>query len=221
MFTGIIKETGTVSSIKNMGQDIELSIDAGKITDSVETGDSISVNGVCLTVKSFDSGSLTFDVSLNTLRLSNLGRLKEGDTVNLEDSLSPGDKMGGHFVHGHVDAVSAITEINETGRSYEITFDLDSSIAPFITERGSVAVDGISLTVTGVTDNSFKTVIIPHTYNNTTLGKKGIGGTVNIEADMLARYIVNFLSRQEEGTDDLLEKDRVLKEKLEENGFIQ
>jgi riboflavin synthase len=120
-----------------------------------------------------------------------------------------------------VDAVSAITGINETGQSFEITFSLDSSIAPFITERGSVAVDGISLTVTEVTGNSFKTIIIPHTYNNTTLGKKGIGGTVNIEADMLARYIVNFLSRQKKATDDLLEKDRILKEKLEENGFIQ
>jgi len=221
MFTGIIKETGIVDSIRNMGQDIELKVTSRELLKGTGAGDSISVNGVCLTVKSLDSGSFTFDVSSNTLKHSNLGSLKQGDMVNLEDSLSPGDKMGGHFVHGHVDAVSSITGINEAGRSYQVTFSLDPSVAPFIAERGSVAVDGISLTVTEVTGDSFKTVIIPHTYENTTLGIKGIGGTVNIEADMLARYIVNFLSGQKNSTDVLMEKDRVLKEKLKENGFIQ
>lgn len=221
MFTGIIKETGIVSSIKNMGQDIELRINAEKLPDGAGIGDSISVNGVCLTIKSLDSGSFTFDVSSNTLKYSNLGSLEEGDGVNLEDSLSPDDKMGGHFVHGHVDVVSAITDINETGRSYEITFGLDSSIAPFITERGSVAIDGISLTVTEVSGNSFKTVIIPHTYKNTILGNKDIGGMVNIEVDMLARYIVNYLSLRKKGLDSSVEKDRALKEKLEKNGFIR
>jgi riboflavin synthase len=211
MFTGIIKETGIINQIIDMGEDREFKVNAVKLSEDINTGDSISVNGVCLTVKSYDSGSFTCDISSSTLKYTNLGDAKAGDTVNLEDALSPGDKLGGHFVSGHIDG----------GRSYEMTFSLDSEIAPFIAGRGSVAIDGISLTVTEVEDDSFKTVIIPHTFENTTLGKKRAGETVNIEADMLARYIVNYLSRQEIiNTDTSLRNDRILKEKLEKNGFI-
>jgi riboflavin synthase len=220
MFTGIIKEKGIISSIIDMGQDREFTVKAGVLPGSIKLGDSISVNGVCLTVKRFDPDSFSFDVSSNSLKYSNLGSLKKGDPVNLEESLSPDSKMGGHFVSGHVDAVAAITGIVETGKSFEVTFTLEESIAQFIAARGSVAIDGISLTVTEVSGGSFKTVIIPHTYENTTLGGKGIGSTVNVEVDMLARYIVNYLSRRKQG-EDFIEKDRILKEKLEKNGFIQ
>ena len=220
MFTGIIKEVGIIASLADKGQDREFTVKAELLAGSIDMGDSISVNGVCLTVKSFNRESFSFDVSSNTLEYSNLGDLKAGDQVNLEDSLSPNGKLGGHFVSGHVDAVAAITGIAGTGRSYELTFDLHEDIAPYITARGSVAIDGISLTVTEATDNCFKTVIIPHTYENTTLGSKGIGDSVNIEIDMLARYIVNYLSHQKQG-ENPGEKDRILKEKLEKNGFIQ
>jgi riboflavin synthase len=220
MFTGIIKDMGIITSLADKGQDREFTVKTEVLAGSINMGDSISINGVCLTVKSFDRESFSFDVSSNTLKYSNLGDLKTGDQVNLEDSLSPNGKLGGHFVSGHVDAVAVITGIDGTGRSYELTFDLHEDIAPYITARGSVAIDGISLTVTEVSDNNFKTVIIPHTYENTTLGSKGIGDSVNIEIDMLARYIVNYLSHQKQG-EDPGEKDRILKEKLEKNGFIQ
>ncbi len=222
MFTGIIKETGTINRIIDMGDDKEFEVKAVKLTEDIHTGDSISVNGVCLTVKSFGSGSFTFDISSSTLKYTNLGDAKTGDMVNLEDALSPGDKLGGHFVSGHIDGVAAILDIKITGRSYEMTFTLGSEIAPFIAGKGSVTIDGISLTVTELESDSFKTVIIPHTFENTTLGKKGTGETVNIEADMLARYIVNYLSRQEIiGRDISVKNDTILKEKLEKNGFIQ
>ena len=220
MFTGIIKEMGTITSLADKGRDREFTVKTEVLSGSINMGDSISVNGVCLTVKDFDRESFSSDVSSNTLEYSNLGDLKAGDQVNLEDSLSPDGKLGGHFVSGHVDAVAAITGISGTGRSYELTFDLNEDIEPYIAVRGSVSVDGISLTVTKVSDSNFKTVIIPHTYKNTTLGSKGIGDTVNIEVDMLARYIVNYLSRQKQG-EDPGEKDRMLKEKLEKNGFIK
>jgi len=222
MFTGIIKETGTISGIIDMGEDKEFEIKAGKLIEDINTGDSISINGVCLTVKSFDFGSFTFDISSSTLKYTNLGDAKTGDIVNLEDALSLEDKLGGHFVSGHIDGVASVIDIKRTGRSYEMTFSLGSEIAPFIAGRGSVAIDGISLTVTEVESDSFKTVIIPHTFENTTLGKKGTGETVNIEADMLARYIVNYISRQEIiNTDTSVKNDMLLKEKLKENGFIQ
>lgn len=222
MFTGIIKETGIINKIADLGGDKQFEIKARKLIEDINTGDSISVNGICLTVKSFDSDSFTFDISSNTIKYTNLTDAKTGDLVNLEDALSPKDKMGGHFVSGHIDAAVPIQNIKMTGRSYELTFDLDSKIAPFIADKGSVAIDGISLTVTEVDANSFKTIIIPHTFENTALGKKSIGETVNIEADMLARYIVNHLSRQEASNNDgPINNDKILKEKLENNGFIK
>lgn len=217
MFTGIIKETGTIRKIIDKVQDIEFEVGSSVILKDVKTGDSIAINGVCLTVKGFDGNSFTFDVSSNTLAHTNLGELKTGDRVNLEDSLTPSDKLGGHFVSGHIDCTTRITSIVKTGRAYEITFDLPSEAAPFITERGSVAIDGISLTVTEVTGDSFKVVIIPHTFENTILGSKGTGSSVNIEVDMLARYIANYLNNKQKTSD---EKDRMLKEKLEKYGFI-
>ena len=151
MFTGIIKETGKIKKITDKVQDIEFEVSSSVLLKDIKTGDSIAINGVCLTVRRFDGDSFTFDVSSNTLAHTNLGELKTGDRVNLEDSLTPSDKLGGHFVSGHIDCTTRITGIGKTGRSYEITFELPSEAAPFITERGSVAIDGISLTVTEVT----------------------------------------------------------------------
>ena len=217
MFTGIIKETGVVKKITDKVQDIEFEVSSSVILKDAKTGDSIAINGVCLTVKSFDGNSFTFDASSNTLAHTNLGELKTGDMVNLEDSLTPSDKLGGHFVSGHIDCTANIAGIWKTGRAYEITFDLPSEAAPFITERGSVAIDGISLTVTEVTGDSFKVIIIPHTFENTILGSKGTGSSVNIEVDILARYIANYLNNKQKTSG---EKDRILKEKLEKYGFI-
>lgn len=217
MFTGIIKEIGKIKKITDKVQDIEFEVSSSVLLKDVKTGDSIAINGVCLTVRRFDGNSFTFDISSNTLAHTNLGELKTGDRVNLEDSLTPSDKLGGHFVSGHIDCTARITGIGKTGRAYEVTFELPSEAAPFITERGSVAIDGISLTVTEVTGDSFKVVIIPHTFENTILGSKGNGSSVNIEVDMLARYIANYINNKQKTSG---EKDRILKEKLEKYGFI-
>ncbi len=220
MFTGIIKEIGTIKKITDKGQDIEFEVISSELIKDVKTGDSIAINGICLTIKSFNGDSFTFDVSSNTLAHTNLGELKTGDNVNLEDSLTPSDKLGGHFVSGHIDCTTKIIGIEKTGRAYEITFDLPSEAAPFITERGSVAIDGISLTVTEVADNIFKVVIIPHTFENTIIGNKSSGSSVNIEIDMIARYIANYLNNKNNKQKISGEKDRILKEKLEKYGFI-
>ncbi len=220
MFTGIIKETGTIKQITDKGQDIEFEVISSVLIKDVKTGDSIAINGICLTVKSFDGDSFTFDVSSSTIAHTNLAELKTGDKVNLEDSLTPSDKLGGHFVSGHIDCTAKVIGIEKTGRAYEITFDLPSEAAPFITERGSVAIDGISLTVTEVAGDSFKVVIIPHTFENTILGNKSTGSSVNIEVDMIARYIANYLNNKNNNQKTSGEKDRILKEKLEKYGFI-
>jgi riboflavin synthase len=220
VFTGIIKETGTIKQITDKGQDIEFEVISSVLIKDVKTGDSIAINGICLTVKSFNGDSFTFDVSSSTLAHTNLAELKTGDKVNLEDSLTPSDKLGGHFVSGHIDCTAKVIGIEKTGRAYEITFDLPSEAAPFITERGSVAIDGISLTVTEVAGDSFKVVIIPHTFENTILGNKSIGSSVNIEVDMIARYIANYLNNKNNNQKTSGEKDRILKEKLEKYGFI-
>ncbi|MEE8324281.1 MAG: riboflavin synthase [Candidatus Humimicrobiaceae bacterium] len=220
MFTGIIKETGTIKKITDKGQDIEFEVNSSVLIKDVKTGDSIAINGICLTVKSFNGDSFTFDVSSSTLAHTNLAELKSGDKVNLEDSLTPSDKLGGHFVSGHIDCTAKVIGIEKTGRAYEITFDLPSEAAPFITERGSVAIDGISLTVTEVAGDSFKVVIIPHTFENTILGNKSTGSSVNIEVDMIARYIANYLNNKNNKQKTSGEKDRILKEKLEKYGFI-
>lgn len=220
MFTGIIKETGIVRKITNKGQDIEFKVSACGLLEDAGIGDSISVNGVCLTVKSFDEEGFTFDVSSNTLSHTNFKDLKAGERVNLEDSLTPGDKLGGHFVSGHIDCTAKIIDVRKTGRAYEMTFELPIEAAPLIAERGSVAIDGISLTVIGVVRDSFKVVIIPHTFENTVLGSKGTGSFVNIEVDMLARYIANYLKNINNEQNTSGNKDRILKEKLEKHGFI-
>jgi len=221
MFTGIIKEAGTIGGILNRGEDKEFKINAGKILEEIDTGDSISINGVCLTVNSYDSHSFTSDISSNTLKYTNLDYARTGDLVNLEPALSPKDRIGGHFLSGHVDGVAKITDVKRVGRSFLMTFKLERDLSLFITERGSIAIDGISLTVTKTASGNFKTVIIPHTFENTTLGRKGIGETVNIEVDMLARYIVNYLSIQKTVEIKTSKRnDGILKEKLEKNGFI-
>jgi len=220
VFTGIIKETGTIKQITDKGQDIEFEVISSVLIKDVKTGDSIAINGICLTVKSFNGDSFTFDVSSSTLAHTNLAELKTGDKVNLEDSLTPSDKLGGHFVSGHIDCTAKVIGIEIIGRAYEITFDLPSEAAPFITERGSVAIDGTSLTVTEVAGDSFKVVIIPHTFENTILGNKSTGSSVNIEVDMIARYIANYLNNKNNNQKTSGEKDRILKEKLEKYGFI-
>lgn len=210
MFTGLIIEMGEITSVKMRSGGAVLSLKAGEIAPDAKPGDSISVNGVCLTVIEKNSGVLSFDLSDETLNSTNMGRLKKGDRVNLEMSLSPDSKIGGHFVTGHVDAVGTMRSKADTGDMLKIEISAPAKVMNLLVEKGSVAVDGISLTVVDVLNDGFTIVIIPHTAKLTTIGFKGAGDTVNIEADILGKYVAKFLNKQ---------KDETLMHTLREEGF--
>lgn len=195
MFTGLVLGLGVVSAILRKSGGARLSIDAGSLPVDAAIGDSISVNGTCLTVVEIRGGLLSFDMSDETLRSSNLGLLRLRDRVNLEPSLRPNAKMGGHFVTGHIDGVGKIEAKTLTGDVYTIVVGADQKIAGYLVEKGSVAIDGISLTVVAVKRESFSVVIIPHTASMTTIGLKTTGDTVNIEVDILGKYVAKFLDR--------------------------
>ncbi|MBA3060341.1 MAG: riboflavin synthase [Nitrospirota bacterium] len=214
MFTGLIIEMGEITSVKMRSGGAVLSLKAREAASSAKLGDSISVNGVCLTAIEKNSDLLSFDLSDETLRSTNLGRLKRRDRVNLEMSLSPDSKIGGHFVTGHVDAVGTMRSKVNIGDMLKIEISAPQKVMNFIIEKGSVAVDGISLTVVDVLNDGFTVVIIPHTAKLTTIGFKGTGDTVNIETDILGKYVAKFLNKDEG-------KDSGLMKALTEGGYVR
>ncbi len=192
MFTGIIEEVSTVNRLS----DAVLSINSSLVIDDLEIKDSICVNGACLTV--IDKTNKSFDVNVvpETMRRTNLGEVSRGDLVNLERSTSVNGRLGGHIVQGHVDGMGVIRSIVADGDAFNISFDADKSILKYIVEKGFICIDGISLTVTYCDDTSFGITLIPYTYSNTTLGDKDIGDTVNLECDIIGKYVeklVNYL----------------------------
>lgn len=195
MFTGLILEMGEISSFKKRSGGAILSLKANEVASTAKKGDSISVNGVCLTVVSKNNNTLSFDLSEETLRCTNLGSLKTGDIVNLEPSLRPDSKIGGHFVTGHVDAAGRIRSKVNIGDMMKVEIEAPANIINFLVEKGSVAVDGISLTIVDILKDGFTVVIIPHTAKLTTMGFKVPGDTVNIEVDILGKYVARFLNR--------------------------
>jgi riboflavin synthase len=195
LFTGLILEIGEISSFKKRSGGAILSLKANEVASTAKKGDSISVNGVCLTVVSKNNNTLSFDLSEETLRCTNLGSLKTGDIVNLEPSLSPDSKIGGHFVTGHVDAAGRIRSKVNIGDMMKVEIKAPANIINFLVEKGSVAVDGISLTIVDILKDGFTVVIIPHTAKLTTMGFKVPGDTVNIEVDILGKYVARFLNR--------------------------
>lgn len=201
MFTGIIVEMGEVVALKAKGVGASLSVAVKDISGKTEIGDSIAINGVCLTVVSLAAKKLSFDLSEETLNSTNIGRLKSGDKVNLEPALRPDGKLGGHFVTGHIDGVGKIVAKTDKGAISKITIEAPLKIAALLVEKGSVAVDGISLTVVDVFKDSFTLVIIPHTANITTLGFKKAGDTVNLEADILGKYVAKFIGADKTNSD--------------------
>lgn len=214
MFTGLIHEMGEITSIQRQNRGTVLSLNSKRVASVTKLGDSISVNGVCLTVVNKNKDELSFDLSEETLRSTNIGRLKIGAIVNLEPSLSPDSKIGGHFVTGHVDTVGKIRSKVNIGAMFKIEIEAPTHILNFLVEKGSVAVDGISLTVVDVLKNAFTVVIIPYTAKLTTLGFKGPGDTVNIEVDILGKYVARFLNIGGE-------KDSGLMKTLMEEGYIK
>lgn len=195
MFTGIIVELGDVVSLSRKQAGASLAVAAGALSQDAALGDSIAINGVCLTVVQRQGGTLTFDLSDETIRSTSLGQLRPGDKVNLESSLRADGKLGGHFVTGHVDAVGRIRSKSLKGDTFEITIEAPETVTGILVEKGSVAVDGISLTVVNVWKDAFSVVIIPHTARLTTLGFKNAGATVNLEDDIIGKYVARFLHR--------------------------
>ncbi len=197
MFTGIIEETGTIKSICRGSNSAQITVNARKVIEGTSEGDSIAVNGVCLTVTSMTGGSFTADAMPETLRRSSLGSLKPGGNVNLERAMQAGGRFGGHIVSGHVDACGRVVSVTAAGIARIIRIEIPanaSGLMPLIAVKGSVAVDGASLTVVSVDHNSFSVSLIPHTRSVSTLGTLRQGSVVNVEADVFARYIARILS---------------------------
>lgn len=201
MFTGIIEEIGTIKSLTRSSSKSQLVISAKKVLSDAELGDSIAVNGVCLTVVDRTDSSFTVDVMNETYSRSSLGDLRIGGSVNLERAMAAGGRFGGHIVSGHIDGTGRIKATSRDGNAvwYEIT--AGSSILKGIVEKGSVTVDGISLTVAKVTAGSFSVSIIPHTLEQTVLKDKRPGSTVNLENDIIGKYVYSFLSQSGEKKD--------------------
>ena len=197
MFTGIIKDIGTVMSVDTSAGDTRIVIQTGFDLSSIEIGASICCSGCCLTVVEKTEDTFSVDVSAETLSKTNLGEWKEGSKVNLELSLKMGDELGGHIVSGHVDGLAKVVDITPEGDSHRIRFDVPDHLKHFMASKGSVALDGISLTVNEVEDHIFGINVIPHTWTATTLGQVETGDSVNIEVDMMARYVARMLGKSE------------------------
>lgn len=193
MFTGIIEEIGTVRSIKKNTHSAVLTVKALKVLDDLNMGDSIAVNGVCLTVVSITDGLFSADVMHETVNRSNLWNLKTGDMVNLERAVTLNGRLGGHIVSGHIDGTGVIRNIKKDENAVWFTIRAPKSILRYVVEKGSVAIDGVSLTVAGVTENDFGVSVIPNTVKCTALGKKHTGDVVNLENDCVGKYVEKLL----------------------------
>ena len=191
MFTGIVEEVGSVVSISDNG----MTVRAEKVMSDLKMGDSIACNGACLTAVSLSESEFSVDLSPETMRRTSLGDLAPGGSVNLERALSASDRMGGHIVQGHVDGTGRITSTKEDGDSVILRVRAPSRLMPYIVEKGFIAVDGISLTVVKVGTSSFTLAVIPYTLRNTNLETLSVGARVNLEADILAKYVENLLKR--------------------------
>ncbi len=215
MFTGIVEEIGVVRSLAGGQSSAVLTVDAAVVLERVRVGDSIAINGVCLTVTGFSARSITADVMPETLRKTNLGSLQTGDRVNLERALALGDRLGGHLVTGHVDGTGAIAGLQSRGIATEIRVLLPSELQQFVIPQGSVALDGVSLTIAAIETGTLMVGLIPHTKETTALGGKRVGDLLNIETDLLGKYVNRLLQRS-----TIPDRQGVTADLLIENGFI-
>jgi riboflavin synthase len=210
LFTGLIFELGDIVSLERRGKSARLFLDAKSLSQEAKLGDSIAINGTCLTIVEIRGTTLAFDISDETLKSTNLGELKVRDRVNLEPALRLSDRLGGHFVTGHIDGVGRMRSKSLEGEVYRIVIETEPWIAEYLVEKGSVAVDGISLTVVDLLRDGFSLVIIPHTAKLTTLGLKSAGDRVNVEVDILGKYVSKYLKKG---------KDSNLMQTLKASGF--
>jgi len=217
MFTGIIEEIGKVRGVVHGSKSIKLSIQCGKIMEGVKLGDSIAVDGICLTVVNKKSDEFTADVMPETMRKTGLGNLKVGDGVNLERALRLCDRFGGHIVSGHIDGTGVVVDKTQEDNAIWITIETNKDVLKYIVMKGSVALDGTSLTISYIDEKCFKVSLIPLTAGVTTLGSKQVGSNINIECDVLGKYVEKLIfnnSSIENSKEDVLTMDF-----LRQNGF--
>ena len=212
MFTGIIEEIGKVVALKKSSHGADLVISAKTVLEDIKLGESIAVNGVCETVVKFDSTTFEVNVSDETLRVSNLSDLKQGDLLNLERALKLSDRLSGHIVSGHVDLTTKFIKKEKLGEFYNMEFAVLPEFRKYIVKKGSITINGISLTIADIKSESFTVAVIPHTFENTNLKELKNNDIVNIETDILAKYIENFVAGKE--------KKEITMNFLEENGFL-
>ncbi|MEW9124600.1 MAG: riboflavin synthase [Thermotaleaceae bacterium] len=216
MFTGLIEEIGKIQSVLKGTKSAKLVIQAQQVLEGVQLGDSIAVNGVCLTVTDFMSTRFAVDVMAETMNKTNLDSLVSGSRVNLERALRIGDRLGGHLVSGHIDGVGHIEDFLKEDNAVWVSITAPSQILKYIVPKGSIAIDGISLTVAYIDEKKFKVSVIPHTKNVTTLLSKAPGDKVNLECDMIGKYIERFLSFKEAP----IPESRIDMTFLKDNGFL-
>lgn len=214
MFTGIVEELGTVKQVVSGSAWGQIEIAGRKVLEGTKLGDSIAVNGVCLTVTNLRGDSFTADVMAETMRRSNLGSLKKGDQVNLERAMAADGRFGGHMVSGHIDGTGVISRMKQEGNAVWVTVDTPEELMRLIVEKGSIAIDGISLTVAREMPGAFQVSIIPHTGEETTLLRKKPGAVVNLENDIIGKYVEKLMRKEPEGGGSSLTLDF-----LKQHGF--
>lgn len=220
MFTGIIEAVGTILSMQSKGQDISLRIQSGKLDlADVKLGDSIATNGVCLTVVALPGDGYVADLSVETLKRSSFADARVGQKVNLEKAMMPTSRLGGHLVSGHVDGVGSVLSITPQGRALDYWIEAPAELARYIAEKGSITVDGISLTVNGVDGARFRLTIVPHTTQETTIAQWSVGTRVNLEVDVIARYLERLILGDKAASPQ--KSSGVTMAMLAENGFLR
>ena len=215
MFTGLVAELGTVKNLIRMGESYHLTVGAKKVMHNLKIGDSMATNGVCLTVVKLTEEEFTVDVMPETARLTNIGQLRAGDRVNLERTLRPVDGLDGHIVSGHVEGLGTIISERPDGIAKVVSFEAPVNLLKYIIPKGSITIDGISLTVTQVTQNGFSVSLIPYTAKETTLGFKSVGDKVNLETDIIGKYVERMLSWNKNSSGKELDMNTLF-----ENGFM-
>ncbi len=214
MFTGIVEEIGIVKNFSKSSDNAVLQVQCDKVLTGTKLGDSIAINGVCQTVVDIQPNSFTVQISNETLSVTNLSSLQSGEKVNLERALTLSSRLGGHIVSGHVDSQGKLLNIQKHSDFYNLEFEIPTSQTKYVVQKGSITINGISLTVAKITDNKIKLAIIPHTYNNTNLSELKSGDYVNIETDILGKYVEKILSAK----DNI--NNNISMEFLQENGFV-
>jgi riboflavin synthase len=215
MFTGIIEEMGVIQGVDRSLQSVRFKVMARTVLEEMESGDSITVNGVCLTAVTVGGSDFTVDVSPETVRVTNLGGLKAGEPVNLERAMRMMDRIGGHLVSGHVEGIGKVRERRQEGNAIVLIIEAPSNILKYCIRKGSIAADGVSLTINELTEKSFSVSIVPHTAGVTTLGLKGVDAVVNLETDLIGKYVERLLKGGESSGEG-----KVDREYLQRHGYI-